>query len=254
MVIFTCEDTFESMMTCIYDAWASRAGHANLKLQLEPVIEPELFAEYRHVDADTEKIKKVVRSIQQKISPHAYRCIYAASLSFRQDKLDIIYRFLIYGFHFGPKALDMLGEPAVSALFELDRKVRNEAHFFREFTRFTYIPPSVYFAVIEPKCDVMTILAPNFVDRMPSESFIIADKNRLIAAVHPKDEDYYLTPLTREEFDQMEEASKTSDPYVPLWKSFFRTIGIEQRKNYKCQRTMLALWYRKHMTEFQQNE
>lgn len=251
MIVFTCEDTFESMMTCIYDAWASRAGHANIKLQLEPIQEPEMFCEYRHVEPDTNKVKKVVRSIQHKISAHAYRCIYAASLSFHREKLDAIYRFLIYGFHFGPKALDMLGEPSVAALFELNRKVQNEAHYFREFTRFTYIPPSIYFAVIEPKCNVLTILAPNFVDRMPSESFIIADKNRLIAAVHPADEDYYLTPLTQSEFSRMEEASKTSDPYVSLWKSFFRTIGIEQRKNPKCQRTMLALWYRKHMTEFQ---
>lgn len=251
MVIFTCANTFEAMMTCIYEAWASRLGHANVKLLLEPVIEPELFAEYRHVEPDTEKTEKVVRSIQKKISIHAYHCVYAAALSFRKDKLDIIYRFLIYGFHFGRKSVDMLGIPEVAALFELNRKVQNEAHFFREFTRFAFIPPAIYFAVIEPKCDVLTILAPNFVDRMPSESFVIADKNRLLAAVHPADEDYYLTPLSPEEFLRMEEAQKSSDPYVSLWKSFFQAIGIRHRKNEKCQRTMLPLWYRKHMTEFQ---
>ena len=24
MIVYTCEDTFEAMMTCIYDAWASK--------------------------------------------------------------------------------------------------------------------------------------------------------------------------------------------------------------------------------------
>lgn len=230
MVIFTCEDSFEAMMTCIYDAWASRLGHKNIRLLLEPVVEPELFVQYRHVEPDTEKVTKVIRSIQQKISSLAYHNIYTASLSFREEKLDIIYRFLIYGFHFGKSAMDMLGIPEVAALFELSRKVQNEAHSFREFTRFAYIPPSVYFAVIEPKCNILTLLTPHFADRMPSEAFVIADKNRLLAAVHPADEDYYLTPLTPEEFARMEEAQKTSDPYVPLWKSFFEAIGIEKEK------------------------
>ena len=38
--------------------------------------------------------------------------------------------------------------------------------------------------------------------------------------------------------------------FVDLWKVFFKSIGIEQRKNPRCQRNMLPLWYRKHMTEF----
>ncbi|WP_334290823.1 DUF4130 domain-containing protein [Anaerostipes caccae] len=33
-------------------------------------------------------------------------------------------------------------------------------------------------------------------------------------------------------------------------KYFFETIGVEARKNPRCQKTMMPLWYRKHMTEF----
>ena len=46
MVIFTCSDNFEAMMTCIYDAWAARLGHSNIRLQTEPVGNLELFCEY----------------------------------------------------------------------------------------------------------------------------------------------------------------------------------------------------------------
>lgn len=55
MVVFTCNDDFESMMTCIYDAWAARLGHSNIKLMTEPIEEPELFCQYRHIDPDPEK-------------------------------------------------------------------------------------------------------------------------------------------------------------------------------------------------------
>lgn len=250
MVIFTCEADFSAMMTCIYDAWAARLGHSNIRLELEPVLEPELFADYRHVDPDPEKAEKVSRSIRQKISPLAFRYVYAAAHSFRADRLDVIYRFLICGFHYGRQSTDLLGIPQVAALFELSRKVQNEAHYFREFTRFACIPPAVYYAVIEPKCDILTMLAPHFADRMPSESFLIADANRLVAAVHPADTEFYLTALTREEFLRMEEARQTADPYTALWKSFFQATAIEKRRNERCQRTMLSLWYRKNMPEF----
>lgn len=58
MIVFTCEDTFEAMMTCIYEAWASKAGHKNIKLKTEPIGNLELFCEYRHTDGDMEKCRK----------------------------------------------------------------------------------------------------------------------------------------------------------------------------------------------------
>ena len=46
------------------------------------------------------------------------------------------------------------------------------------------------------------------------------------------------------------EALKVSDRYEELWKVFFKSINIEQRKNIKCQQSNLPLWYRKNMNEF----
>ena len=133
-------------------------------------------------------------------------------------------------------------------LFELDRKVMNEAHLFREFLRFSEID-HVLISHIEPKCDVLTILAPQFTDRMPSENWMIIDDNRKTAVVHPCDHDYYMTTLSEDELNRLK-TSEISDLYTDLWKVFFETIGVEARKNPRCQRTMMPLWYRKHMTEF----
>lgn len=291
--IFTCNDSFEAMMTCVYQAWDSRLGHRNIRLMLEPVEQQELFCDYIHVEGDPEKTEKVVRSIRRKISDEAYSQIFKAAMAFEPDRLDTIYRFLLLGFTYGRKVTDMLFEPAVIRILELSRKVGNEAHYFREFTRFvsvnlrpviSAVPSSwesasfgqsvsygespalrtsaqdgsprqglsekVYVAHIEPKCNILTITARHFEDRMPSEHWIILDDNRLLAAVHPKDQPFYLTTLSPFHLEHLLELEKERDVYTDLWQEFFDTIGIQARANSKCQRTMLPLWYRKHMTEF----
>jgi len=248
MTVFTCEDNFDAMMTCVYEAWASRLGHSNIKLKTEPIGNLELFCDYRHVDTDPEKTTSVVRSIKSKISYQAYIMIYEAAMSDAEDKLDTIYRFMVAGFHYGAHVVDFLQEPVVMRMFELKRKVGNEAHFHVEFIRFANMPGDVLVSHIDPKSNVLTLVAPHFSDRLPSENWMIIDDKRFIAIVHPADQDYYLTILSKEEMDRL--SIQTDDPFIDLWKDFFNTIGIKERENHQCQRNLMPLWYRKHMTEF----
>lgn len=254
MYIYTCDEKFESMMTCIYDAWESKNGHKNIRLELEPLEQQELFCEYIHVEADEEKTKKVVRSVQMKISYEAYLQIYRAAMSYEVDRLDAIYRFLLLGFAYGREITKMLTQAPVMRILELSRKVSNEAHYFREFTRFTSVDRKVYISHIEPKCNVLAMAATHFADRMPSEYWIMIDDNRSLAAVHPRNEEFYLTTLSEYELAYFKDIEKERDEFTELWQEFFNTIGIEARKNPKCQRNMMPLWYRKHAPEFQKKE
>ena len=144
----------------------------------------------------------------------------------------------------------MLQEAPVATFFELNRRVENEAHRYREFIRFSGFPGDVLVSHISPKSDVLTLTAPYFADRMPSEYWIIIDDTRRTAAVHPRDENFYLTRLTPEEFLRLNVPDREEDPYPELWREFFRSVSIKARENYRCQRGFLPLWMRKHMTEF----
>ena len=248
ITVFTCADQFDDMMTCVYDAWASRLGHANVRLLTEPLGTPELFCTYRHVDAQPEKAASVVRTIRQKISSRAVQMVYRTAMAEQEEKLDVIYRFLILGFHLGTSVTDYLQHPSVMRLLELERTVANEAHYFKEFLRFSSLENRVLVGHIEPKSNVLTLLAPHFADRLPSENWMIIDDRRRLAVVHPADRDYYLTPLSPKEFQTL--SREPDDTFIHLWKGFFHHIGISQRRNSRCQRTMLPLWYRKNMTEF----
>lgn len=250
MTVFTCADTFEAMMTCVYDAWASRLGHANVRLQTEPVFQQELFCDYIPVKADPEKAGKVAFAIRSRISCEAWRQVYLAAMSCGEDRLDVIYRFLILGFARGGCALEMLSAPPVMRLLELSRRAGHEADHFREFVRFVSLGGQAYAAHLEPKCNITSVLAEYFADRMPSEHWLLIDDRRRIAAVHPKDEAFYMTVLSGEDLAGLREAEAGEDRYPALWKEFFRAVGIAERRNEKCQQNLLPLRFRPHMTEF----
>ena len=66
MVIFICKDDFDSILCGVYDAWMSRLGHDNVRLQLQGAYNMELFAKYRDVQVTEEKVDKVIQAVVQK--------------------------------------------------------------------------------------------------------------------------------------------------------------------------------------------
>ena len=250
MVIFLCHDSVEGILCGVYDAWMSRLGHDQVRLQLDTAYNYELFAEYRQAEITEEKTRKVIYSIRSKISEDAYRYVYRAALSEEAGKVDMIYRFLIYGFRLGRSVLDALSLPPVHEIFRLNRAVANEAHLLIEFLRFSQLPEGILFGVIGPKNDVTALLMPHFSDRLRGERFIIYDEKRKKAGVHREGERWFL--LEGEDAKALDRFAGKTDAgeYAVLWRTFFDQISIRERENYVCQRNHLPLRFRSYMTEF----
>jgi len=253
MTVFLCRDDFESMLTCIFDAWASGLGHDNVALQLEPLGQMDLLTEYIHVESDSLKAERVRNSIIRKISQAAYMWVYYASLSAEPDALDTIYRFLVLGFKVGAHVMSMLQEAAVMRMMELRRQVGNEAHLFREFIRFTSHNNILYTAHFEPKSNCILLVSQHFADRMISEYWMIIDDARGIAAVHNPNEQCYFRQLTDAELNTLSATEDIYDEFTMLWQEYFKTIAIKERENPTCQMNHFPKWMRKHATEFINN-
>ena len=255
--VFLCEDTPDGIFTAVYDAWDSGLGHRNVTLALNGCFNYSLFTRYRSVPTDYEKSFKVARSLENKLSRQVFATAYYAALSESPDKADAIYRFLVLAFRHGPKIVSMLGLPEVQSVFALRRKVGNEAHYFREFIRFSDTGSGILFGKIHPKCNVLPLVAPLFSDRMPSETWALLDEARNMAVFHPADQEWFLTSVSEdapesESFSEYRILKHTNseDQYRSLWKVFHKTIAIKERINPRCQRNQLPLWYRENMTEF----
>ena len=154
MVVFVCEDSPEGIFTGVYDAWNSRLGHENVRLEVQGEYNYSLFSEYREVAVDRLKAQKVVRSVRRSLSELAYSWIYRTALSEREDRAEAVYRFLVCGFSAGAagrRITENLQIPAVQTVFQINRAVANEAHLQTEFLRFAEYSDHVLFSEIDRK-------------------------------------------------------------------------------------------------------
>lgn len=92
------------------------------KVKKRTGLQQTIFDEYIHVDGDTSKAEKVIRSIRRDISDEAYLYVYYASLSDEEDALQAIYQFLRVGFATGSSVLEQYANPSVMRIVELPEK------------------------------------------------------------------------------------------------------------------------------------
>lgn len=253
--IFMCENSIDGILTAIYQAWSSGYGHANVKIEEQceknNYSNMQLFSEYIIVKTDFELAVKVSGSIKQKISNEVYEMICRVALSDYHQKGDLIYRFLILGFHYGRDIVNHLSNEVVNRVFKLNRYVNNEVHHFLGFIRFSEMDNGILASVIHPKNNILSLITPHFVDRLPMEKFVIFDKTRNICALHIPEKPWLIAEITDTDLaDNFKALSNNHDEYKDLWKIFFENIAIKERINPKLQRNNLPQRFRKDMTEF----
>lgn len=252
--IYLCEDSMEGIFTAIYEAWASGYGHAYNYIQVDNQRELELFSEYISVESDPVKSVKVTETIRKKMGSEGYRYIYHMAISNEKKKADAIYRFMILGFHIGPGVLNYLSHDAVSIIMKTYKRVTMESHHYKGFIRFTELSNHILVSRIRPDNNILTLVAPHFVDRLPNENFMIIDEGRELAVVHPAKKGWFLVSTKLVEQESLTKQSEKERMMQQIWGTFVDSISIKERENYKLQRNMCPLRYREFMPEFSKEE
>lgn len=260
MYVFICENSIEGIFTGVYDAWASRYGHRNLRLTIEEPQTYELFCEYIRVVPSPEKSQKISRAVCNSFGREAYQDICQAIMAtdtkkrHRLDKADCIYRTILLGFamHDGHQVLTALGEPYVARVFELARSTDREAHHLLGFLRFRQLKNGILASTIHPKNDVLPILGEHFSDRLPQERFLIYDELHQTAVLHTPGAPFILVDASGIRPEMMDDVSTEELQFQRLWCTFFDSIAIEARRNPKLQSQNIPKRFWKDTVELQQ--
>ena len=250
--VLCCEDSQEGIFTAVYDGWAGRYGHENVRLQVREEEDRELFSSYINVRTDAGKARKVSDTVRRRMGGRAYLDIARAALSWEADKGTAIYHTIVRGLSMadGFRVMQVLTDPYVCRVSALARAVAREADHLMGFARFSQLPGGVLYARIRPRDRVLPAIAPHFQDRLPGENWVIHDEGREEAAVHPAGGSWFLTDMEAGRGPDADRAGDAEREIEELWRGFCRSIALQERENPRLQAQMLPKRFRKYMTEF----
>ena len=247
MKTFLCDDTPESILTGIYEAFREPGPKDEITLELGSAAQFSLFTEQVRVVPSYEKAIRVMDTIHDRLGYQVHETVRGALCAASPDKAQALFQFLYYAFHRKGNVLHELTVPCVMRIFELDRKARGEAHKLLGFVRFEEVRPGVYYSTIGPVNDVLPLIADHFTARFNDQAFLIYDEKRRRAVVYTPGQNWY---YQEGDFSLLSGTLKNSDRYEDLWKTFFDSTMIPERENRLCQRTLCPIHYRKYMLEF----
>lgn len=234
--------SFNGLLTLFFDCYVSKTIPTRI---VTSEFSLDLFCKYETIKTNEKKASRVYNGIIRRISYFCLLTTYRVFLSNDPNKeLDII-NYLYLGFKIGNKIDHLLSNDLVLKMQKTSRRVFGEFHRLCGLLRFMKLENGMFYAKIHPDNHVLELLGHHFIARLPNENFIIHDQTRNLALLYNTKEymiveasNFVITSLPEEEIY-----------YQNLWKCFYHTIGIKERKNSKLRMQCMPKKYWQDLIE-----
>ena len=241
------DNTFDGLLTCLYEhVYTEKADDI---IALRPDVQISLGRQMQ-VETDLVKSEKVAKAIETKISPAALRRAYNAWLTAEDGKEMDVLRYVFLGFKLGKDVDRLHGSETVRRIDVLNHKVSWETDRILGILRFSVVQSpqgDVLYAAISPNCDLIQTVMPHFLNRFRREPFIIHDVGREKAAFASEGR-WVMRSLGK---DFAPQYTADEQQYRELWRGYFKTAAIDQRRNPSLQKQFIPTRYWQYLTEMQ---
>ena len=252
MNLFIYDQTFEGLLTAIFEA-------INMNIIPDRILstksfQDDLFATKHFISTDSDKFDKIWNQIKEKSNEQNCQRIFKAYLSEMPDIEMIIYNYVKLIIETSYNVEVNFSEDSVIKLNNIQKKVGREAQRVLMFVRFQKTIDDIYYASFDPKYNVIPLTVAHFRNRFADQKWIIFDTRRKFGY-------YYDLKNVREitigkQRINFESGKVDNDVlhvseklFQKLWKGYYDTINIKERKNIKVHMQFLPKRFWKYLPE-----
>lgn len=254
MIVFIYDNTFEGVLTAVFDAYFRKTFPDVLLSEGEflPLFHDEVLT----VVTDKEKAERVWCGLQKKLSASALSSLTWCWLSDLPEVGILLFRYI-------RKAIDSpisietnFGDPDVLELAKIWKRVDYERLRMFQFVRFQKAADGTFFAAFEPQHNVLPLTIEHFKDRFADQKWLIYDMKRrygfyydlqtVAQITFDGEEEHLITGMLNESL-----MDKDEKLFQKLWKTYFKSIAIKERLNPRKHKQDMPVRYWKYMTEKQ---
>ena len=256
MIIFVFDNTFEGLLTSVFEAYSRRVFPDALFPEGEPL--PLFHDEVFTVITEEEKAKRVWRGLQKKLSSGALSCLAQCWLAEEAETPMLLFRYIRKAID-APRSIETnFADPDVLEFSRMWKRVDWERLRMLQFIRFQKAADGTFFAAVEPEKNALPLAIDHFKDRFADQPWLIYDIKRAYGFYYDLKE---VRQVTFEEGScerhlvtgMLDESLMDKDEklFQQLWKTYFKAICIKERLNPRKHKQDMPIRYWKHMTEKQ---
>ncbi len=237
-MIYLYDNTYLGLLNLINYIMRNRIEPLNIKdLNYSPTLLEDTI--YPKLGCDEALCDRIIN----KIGNYAFSITFFVFLSNEKDKELLIYKFLNESLKYKKEICFMRNIDSVSKCLKIVKYVKSEAHRLKGFVRFKELKSGILYSEIEPENNIIVMLSNHFKNRLKNERWIIKDNKRNIISIY-NGKNYCVVDNVDFNIDL-----DTTDDFEDMWKVFYKTIGIKERKNDRCRMNFMPKKYWKYMLE-----
>ncbi|ADL50745.1 TIGR03915 family putative DNA repair protein [Clostridium cellulovorans] len=241
---FIYDNSFEGLLTAVFYAYSCKE-EAIITKNRDYL--PSLLTEISEISTEYDKFDRVYKSIVEKLDNDTLMNVYHLYLSDIPKSDTLILNYIKLCYKYGTRINLAKNNDVIILVDKYTRRVFGEAHLLTGLVRFQEIAPLSFYASIEPNHNVLPLIIDHFTNRFSDQNFIIHDLKRELAIIYNK-KSAIISNLTKDEAKALE-AFTGNDGFEGLWKTFYNSVNIEERKNPRLQARLMPRRYWKHLTE-----
>lgn len=237
-MIYLVDGSIDGIYTAIFNSYLTKnfpnaLSSSDIQLELnEPVIE---------IVTDKSKADRVFNKLSFILPKREIERVYIAIKSGDPAKHTVIFNYLATTINEKRCVFDRLNDKAVFNFDRLVSQVQLEAHRFKGFLRFSKMENGVYYAKYYPDSDINSLILPHFISRYKQMPFIIHDLNHNVISAYANGKSKTVTKKV--------DCLSVQDEFKKLFKTYYDSIFIKERKNEKLMKNNMPKRYHKYLPE-----
>ncbi len=245
------DSTFEGWLTAVFEIYELKLS--DIVFAKNEISNALLFSKIHLVSTDFGKANRVLNGLKERLSNEGFANIYRAFLS-DLDKIDeTLFQYIKYVFASSVNIEEDLANTFVLEVRKAAHLTGKETHRMKAFVRFKLTKDNLYYAIVEPDCDVLPLIEKHFKNRYADQRWLIYDSKRKYGIYY----DLETTSTVQLQFNAQSSSSKylaeicddNEEFFQNLWRQYFSSTNIESRKNTKLHLQHMPKRYWKYLTE-----
>ncbi len=213
-----------------------------------PPFQQELFSAVVTIATDPVIAETCWAGLKKRLSPNSLKLLRRCLLADHPEQELLICRYLLLEAEKGKEIDNMLAHQDVAPVWKLSGQVGREAHRYLGITRFRQVDGGMFYADISPVHRILLLIASHFSERFHDQQWLIHDTAHKEGLLYDNNsKEWLLLPI---ETGQQPEITPDEKQFQALWRCYFNTLAITERKNLKLQQGKAPLRLRQWMTEF----